>query len=134
MFAHFIFEEPFSRTLNAPSGTWDGPSEASKRPLQNRHWPPETCDLIFTSVDGGRRQHLIVGVENEPPGLERGVKFYIFYPLCMCHCHSVRQHFPLHPTEGPRTFLILKRSSQVSSTHTYRGRTQSCKGKRLSYL
>ena len=32
----------------------------------------------------------------------------------MRHCDSVRQSFPLRSTKGPRTFLILKMSSQVS--------------------
>ena len=57
---------------------------------------------------------MIVGVENEPPLSERGMRIYLFYPLCVRHCDSVRQPFPLHPTKGLRTFLILKMSSQVN--------------------
>ena len=57
--------------------------------------------------------------ENGPLVSERGVKFHHFHPLWARHCDLVRQSFPLYLTEGPRTFLILKRSSQVSKGYTH---------------
>ena len=43
-----------------------------------------------------------------------------FPTLWVCHCDSVRQPFPLHPTKGPGAFLVLTRSSQVAAiTHTH---------------
>ena len=41
-----------------------------------------------------------------------------FSSPCVRHCDSVRQLFLLHPTKGPRTFLIPTRSSQVSRGYT----------------
>ena len=79
----------------------------------------EACNLvIFTKCWRWGRQHLRVGVENRPPGSERGVNFHFFTPQChpvwVWHCDSDRQSSPLHPEKGPRTCLILKRSSQAS--------------------
>ena len=74
--------------------------------------------LFSESVDCGRRQHFIDTIENGPLGSERGVMFHHFQPLWVRHCDLVRQPFPLHPTKGPRAFLILKRSSQVSKGYT----------------
>ena len=58
-------------------------------------------------------------LENGPLGSERGVKFHHFHPLWVRHCDLVRQSIPLHLTKGPRIFLILKRSSQVSKGYTH---------------
>ena len=62
---------------------------------------------------------MIDAVENGPLGSERGVKFHYPPPLWVRHCDLVRQPFPLHLAKAPRTFLILKRSSQVSKGHTH---------------
>ena len=116
-----LFLKSASQALKAPSRIWDGPSE---RDL-----------LIFTNVDGGRRQHLIVGVENEPPRSDRGMKFYLFVPivcataiqsdsLFLCTRQKAREH-----SWSWRGHL---RSAEV--THTHRGRIQACKSKGLSYL
>ena len=58
--------------------------------------------------------------------------FHHFHPLWVRHCDLVRHPFSMPLTKRPRTFLILKRSSQVSKgIHARRGRFQACKD---SYL
>ena len=46
--------------------------------------------LFSRSVDSGRRQLLIVKVENEPTVSERRVDFSHFHPICVHHCDTVR--------------------------------------------
>ena len=62
---------------------------------------------------------MIDALENGPPGSQIGVKLHNFHPLRVRYCDLVRQPFSLHLTKGPRTFLILKRSSQVSKGYTH---------------
>ena len=76
--------------------------------------------LFSQSVDSGGRQHLLGAVENGLLGSERGLKFTLL-PLWVRHCDLVSQPFPLHLTKGPKTFLILKRPSQVNRGDKHTG-------------
>ena len=81
---------------------------------------PNLAIFLFSqSLESRRWQHLIDAVENGPLGSERGVSLHSFHPVWMRHCNLVRQPFPLHLTKGPRTFLILRRSSQVRRGYTH---------------
>ena len=62
---------------------------------------------------------MIDDLKNGLLGSERGVKIPHVHPPWVRHRNLVRQSFPLHLTKGPQTFLIMKRSSQVSKGYTH---------------
>ena len=107
------------RALNAPSRPGMDPFGLNW-PLQNRQGPSKQCNLLIfrkggqwkaASLDRCSRKCAVVS--------ERAVKFHHFLPLWVRHCELARQPFPLYLTKGPRTFLILKRSSQVSKGYMH---------------
>ena len=77
---------------------------------------------------------MIAGVENGPPGIGERGEISPCWAALGAPMRFIQVRFPFRPSKGPKAYLILKKSSQVSGGYTHIQRVLSGLQVRMSLI